>query len=73
MAKSEQMPDNELVIGWHQGERPENAKEIINNHKLMSAWAQRSLRMKLRVDPRKDDFMRIDSDIARELGLTRDH
>jgi hypothetical protein len=73
MKKSKQMPDNELVVGWHQGERPENAKEIINNDKLMSVWAQRSSRIKVRVDPRKDGFMRIDSDIARGLGLPRDH
>ena len=73
MAKSKRMPDNGLVGGWRQGETPENAKEIINNDKLMSVWAQRSLRMKVRVDPRKDGFMRIDSDIARGLGLPRDH
>ena len=72
-AKSKQMPDNGPVGAWHQGECPENATEILNNDKLMSVWAQRSMRIKLRVDPRKDGFMRIDSDIARGLGLPRDH
>ena len=67
-AKSTQMADNGLVGGWREGERPQNAREILNNDKLMSVWAQRSLRMKLRVDSRKDGFMRIDSDIARGIG-----
>jgi hypothetical protein len=72
MAKSKRMPDNAMITGWPLGNHPENADEITDNNELMSAWAKRSLVMSLRIDPRDDGFVRIDSDMARELGLTHD-
>jgi hypothetical protein len=68
MVKSKRMPDNAMIIGWPLGNRPENADEITDNNELMIAWAKRSLAMGLLIDPRDDDFVRIDSDMAREYA-----
>jgi hypothetical protein len=40
---------------------------------LMAAWAQRRVVIAVRIDPRADGMVRLDSDIARQLGLVREH
>jgi hypothetical protein len=73
MTKSGEIPDNGIAFGWHDGRRPANADEITDNRELISKWAEPMLKIAIRVDPRNDEFVRIDSDLARDLGLTRDH
>jgi hypothetical protein len=34
----------------------------------MAAWARNRLVIEVRVDPRSDGLMRVDSDLARQLG-----
>jgi hypothetical protein len=73
MTKSGEIPDSGIVFGWHNDCRPANADEITDNRELISKWAEPMLKIAIRVDPRNDEFVRIDSDLARDLGLTRDH
>jgi hypothetical protein len=71
-AQSGRMPDNAFIIGWRGGRRPPDADNITNEQK--AAWSARSVGIAVRVDPRKNtDVMQIDSDIAKQLGLIREH
>jgi hypothetical protein len=67
-AQSDQMPDDAIVYGWGDGLRPPNADAITSNNEVMAAWARNRLVIEVRVDPRSDGLMRVDSDLARQLG-----
>jgi len=64
------MPPDEaaVVFGWRGGVRPPSAVDTTND-KIMGAWAQRSLTIGLRVDPRKDGNPSVDSDMLWQMGL----
>jgi hypothetical protein len=69
-ARSGLMPADALVFGWHGGSRPPNAVDT-NNDEIMSAWAARSTAIGVRVDPRNDGFLRVDSDALRQMGIPK--
>jgi len=71
-ARSGQMPDDVLVIGWHGGRRPDNAIDV-DNDALMAAWAKERVVIGVRVDPRNDGLLRIDSDMALQMDLVNRH
>jgi hypothetical protein len=73
MARSGQMPDDAIIFGWPRGIRPTNADDIVDNDKLMAAWARERIQIAIRIDPRNDGLIRMDSDIARQIGLTQEH
>jgi hypothetical protein len=67
------VPDDAMVYGWPGGIRPPNADETVDNDKLMAAWANERVSIAVRIDPRNDGLVRLDSDIARQIGLVREH
>ena len=74
MVVAGQMPDDAMIYGWPNGGRPANADAITDNDDLMAAWARDRHHIVVRVDPRKDDgSLRLDSDIAKRLGLISVH
>jgi hypothetical protein len=74
MAVAGQMPDDAMVYGWPDGERPANADAITDNDEIMAEWARTRHHVVVRVDPRKDDgSLHLDSDIAKRLGLISVH
>jgi hypothetical protein len=74
MVAAGQMPDDAMIYGWPNGERPANADAITDNDELMTTWVRARHAIVVRVDPRKDDgTLRLDSDIARQLGLISEH
>ncbi len=72
MAQSAQMPDDALVYGWPGGRRPPDADDIIDDDALMASWASRSVVIGIRIDPRNDGLIRVDSDVMRQAGLIPD-
>jgi hypothetical protein len=68
-AKSGRLPADAMVYGWHGGGgRPPDAVDT-DNDEVMLAWANTRLVIGLRVDPRNDGMLRIDSDMMRQMGL----
>jgi hypothetical protein len=67
-ARSGEMPDDAFLFGWPGGAKPANAADL-HDDALMSAWAKTRLCIVLRVDPRNDGLVRIDSDMRRQAGL----
>jgi hypothetical protein len=65
-AQSGRMPTDAVVYGWHGGRRPSDAVDTSNNE-VMAAWAKDCRTYAVRIDPRNDGRMRIDSDILRQL------
>jgi hypothetical protein len=67
-AESGRMPDDAFLIGWPGGGgRPANA--VDTDDALMKAWAETRMRIGLRVDPRNDGILRIDSGLRKWAGL----
>jgi hypothetical protein len=60
--------ERDMMVGWDGGARPDNAADI-DDDELMAAWAKRSTVIVVRVDPRNDDVVRVDSDLRRQMGL----
>jgi hypothetical protein len=74
MVVAGQMPDDAMIYGWPNGGRPANADAITDNDELMTEWARTRHHIVVRVDPREDDGpLRLDSDIAKRLGLISVH
>ena len=69
-ARSGFMPADALVFGWHGGSKPPYAVDT-NDDVIMTAWVNRSLVIGVRVDPRDDDFLRVDSDALAQMGLLK--
>jgi hypothetical protein len=68
-AQSGRMPDNAFLIGWPEGEaRPANAVDT-HDAAVMAPWAETRLRIGLRIDPRNDGMLRVDSDPRKWAGL----
>jgi hypothetical protein len=70
-AQSGRMPIDGLIFGWHGGVKPPNAVDT-NDDAIMSAWADRSMIIGVRVDPRPNDgSLRLDSDALAQMGLLK--
>ena len=65
-------PNHGLIFGWSGGRKPANAVDT-SDDSIMGAWAKDRLSIEVRVDPRSDGLMRIDSDTLRQLGLIKEH
>jgi hypothetical protein len=69
-AQSGQLPDDAMIYGWHGGTRPPNHDAIVDDDKLMAAWAKDRCRITVRVAPRSDgQTVRVDRDIMRKMNL----
>jgi hypothetical protein len=66
--RSGRMSADALIYGWQGGVRPANAVDT-SNEEIMTAWVKRSIVIGVRVDPRNDGLMRVDSDQMRQMGL----
>jgi hypothetical protein len=69
-ARSGQMPDDAFVCGWHGGRRPEDAVDV-HDDVVMASWARDRLVIAVRIDPRNDGQVRIDSDILLQADLLK--
>jgi hypothetical protein len=67
-AQSGRMPVDAVVNGWHGGHVPLDAVDT-GDDAVMAAWAKTRLIIAVRVDPRNDGKMRIDSDMLRQMGV----
>jgi hypothetical protein len=73
MAQSGRMPKaGGPIIGWPGDCKPANAVDT-HDDVLMAAWAKDCVTIAVRVDPRRDGGMRLDSDMRRQLRMIRDH
>jgi hypothetical protein len=70
--RSGRMGDDAVINGWPGGVKPANAVDMRDDAR-MAAWADRSAKIAVRIDERDDGTVRIDSDIARQLGLIQQH
>jgi hypothetical protein len=73
MVTAGQMPDDAMIYGWPKDGRPANADAITGNDEIMAEWARDRLHIVGRVDPQDDGSLRLDSDIAKRLGLVSVH
>jgi hypothetical protein len=71
-ARSGQMPADAMVYGWPGGSKPANAVDV-DNDALMASWAKDRLVIAVRVDPRDDGHLRVDSDMLLQMGLVKRH
>jgi hypothetical protein len=69
-AQSGRMPEDAILYGWPASEasRPANAIDI-DDDAVMANWAKDRVVIGVRVDPRNDGYLRIDSDQLRQMGL----
>jgi hypothetical protein len=70
MARAGEMGDDAFIYGWPDGAKPANAADV-HDDALMWQWAKKCIKITITIDPRDD--VRIDSDLARELGLMQEH
>jgi hypothetical protein len=68
-AKGGEMPNDAVVYGWHGNHRPDNADAVIANNELMENWAETRLKIAVRIDPRNDGMIRLDSEMLYQMGL----
>jgi hypothetical protein len=66
--RSGRMGDDAVINGWPGGVKPANAVDTRDGAR-MAAWAKGCVTIAVRIDDRDDGMVRIDSDIARQLGL----
>jgi hypothetical protein len=71
-AQSGQMPHDAIVCGWREGGRPANAAEIedgfMRDDDVVISWLKTRVVIGVRIDPRNDGMLRIDSDMRRQMG-----
>lgn len=67
-AQSGRMANYDSVFGWPAEHKPLNAVDT-SDEALMTAWAKDRLIIAVRVDHRNDGFLRVDSDMMRQMGL----
>jgi len=63
------MPADAVIYAWHGGRRPDNAADDA----AIERWAKTRLTIAVRIDPRDDGRVRIDSDMLRQAGLIKEH
>jgi hypothetical protein len=71
-AQSGQIPDDAIVYGWPGGCRPANAVDV-DDDVLMASWAKERMVVGVRVDPRNDGYLRVDSDMLLQMDLVKHH
>ena len=71
-ARSQQMPDDAIVYGWPNNNRPPDADATVDDDALMTNWAKSRIVIEVRVDPRDDGMVRIDSDTLRQMGVIKE-
>jgi len=69
-ARAGLMPSNCIAYGWRGGTRPPNAVDT-DNDELMSAWANRSLVIALRIPSQGSEDLCIDSDMLAQMRLLK--
>jgi hypothetical protein len=70
IARAGEMPEDAMVVGWPGEHRPANAVDV-NDDALMASWAKDRTVIVLRIDPRNDGYLRIDSDMLLQAGLLK--
>lgn len=65
--QSGRMITDALIFGWPGAGRPPNAVDT-HNEEVMAAWAKGCHTIDVRVRPRNDGMVHLDSDIMRRLG-----
>ena len=58
-----------VVFGWRDGRRPDNADAFVKSEEAKANWANTHLTFAVRVDPRDDGMLRIDSNLRKQMGL----
>jgi hypothetical protein len=53
MVRSGRMGDDAVINGWPHGAKPANAVDVYDEAR-MAAWAERSVKIAIRIDPRDD-------------------
>ena len=61
--------DTTEIIGWRDGRRPDNADAFVKSEEAKANWANSHLTFAVRVDPRDDGMLRIDSNLRKLMGL----
>ena len=69
--RSGRMGDDAVVNGWPGGVKPANAVDVRDDAR-MGAWAERCVKIAVRINDRDDGMVGMDSDVARQIGLTQD-
>ena len=64
-----QMSEHDEVFGWRDGRRPDNADAFVKSEEAQTNWAKDRLTIAVRVDPRDDGMLRIDSNLRKQMGL----
>jgi len=67
MARAGQMPDDAFILGW-----PHASAADVHDDATLAAWAEERVKISIRIDPRDDGMVRIDSDLAWQLGLVQE-
>jgi hypothetical protein len=66
-ARAGRMPADAVLYGWGGGRKPDNAADDA----AIEHWAETQTSIAVRIDPRNDGLVRIDSDTAMQLGLVK--
>jgi hypothetical protein len=66
-ARAGQLGDE--TFGWRDGRRPDNADAFVKSEEAKASWANTHLNIAVRVDPRDDGMLRIDSNLRKQMGL----
>ena len=61
--------DTTEIFGWRDGRRPDNADAFVKSEEAKANWANTHLTFAVRVDPRDDGMLRIDSNLRKLMGL----
>ena len=72
MVSSGRMGDNAIICGWPHGAMLANAVDVHDDARMV-AWAEERVTIAVRINSRGDGIVRMDSDIARQLGLMQKH
>jgi hypothetical protein len=63
------MRDDALIYGWPTGTGHNPLHRVdVDDAALMEPWAKRCLVIGVRIDPRNDGFVRVDSDMMQQAG-----
>ena len=69
-ARSGELPDDAIVYGWPGGRRPED-DSIVDDDAAMTAWAKERITIAVRIDPRNDGLVRVDSETLVQMGVIK--
>jgi hypothetical protein len=66
-ARAGRMPADAVLYGWDGGRKPDNAADDA----AIERWAETRAKVAVRIDPRNDGQVRMDSDMALQMGLVK--